>query len=503
MSHNKTTWRMSRQVKERIFIRGLLHLDTPTHFGGSEAEGATDMPLLYDAKDGHSPLLTGASIAGALRNYLREYEKGYSWAEKVAEPQKSWAEQLFGHLHEEANPQDLQRPKRSSVQSWLMIDDALGTVPVLGDAVEVRDGVAIEGKTRTAKKDAKFDLELLAAGTVFPMNFELWVSKDNPQLLESLAIALHGLESGEIGLGKRKRRGYGRCHVTGWQVWRYRMDDVEQLLGWLTHHDKQATNYQKGIYSLLGVQPTSTHQGNWFKLHATFALQGSLFIRSYGTGKNDPDAAYQSSWRDGVAKPVLPGTSLAGVLRARGLRIAQTVGNEEKAKSLINSLFGGERKDEAGNEFLQASRLTVEETVIKPETAVTDLVQNRVSIDRFTGGARDTALFNQQPLFAKDETVVTVDLHLQNPEDYDVGLLLLLLKDLWTEDLPLGGESSVGRGRLQGRRAALTHQNGAKREWVLTTTAVSPNKLTFATGNPDDLQTFVTALHTHLTGEQS
>ena len=27
------------------------------------------------------------------------------------------------------------------------------------------------------------------------------------------------------------------------------------------------------------------------------------------------------------------------------------------------------------------------------------------------------------------------------------GLLLLVLKDLWSGDLPLGGESSVGRGR--------------------------------------------------------
>jgi hypothetical protein len=32
---------------------------------------------------------------------------------------------------------------------------------------------------------------------------------------------------------------------------------------------------------------------------------------------------------------------------------------------------------------------------------------------------------------------------------------LLLLRDLWTEDLPIGGTSSVGRGRLKGRVATL------------------------------------------------
>lgn len=96
---------------------------------------------------------------------------------------------------------------------------------------------------------------------------------------------------------------------------------------------------------------------------------------------------------------------------------------------------------------------------------------------------------------------MTVDLHLQNPKNHDIGLLLLLLKDLWTEDLPLGGESSVGRGRLQGRQAELTHQNGERQEWILT--AVAPNRLNFEQGDPAKLQEFVDALQLHLTGGQS
>lgn len=406
----------------------------------------------------------GNSSAGALRNYLREYEKGYGWPEDASAKQKSWAEQLFGHLDDEDNPRVPQRRKRSSVQSWLMVDDALGKLPPHGELIELRDGVQIEGKTRTAAQGKKFDLELLSAGATFPISFELWVSQENPQLLESLAIALHGLESGAIGLGKRKRRGYGRCHVSGWQVWRYKMDDVEQVLGWLNHQAvTQTAVYQSDIFNLLAVAPASSHQGKSFHMQAAFALDGSLFIRSYGSEKNAPDAVHLQSWRDGKAKPVLPGTSLAGALRARGLKIAKTVGEEDKARNLIVSIFGGENVDDQGNEILQASRLLVQETVIEPETAVTNLVQNRVSIDRFTGGARDTALFNEQPVFAKEETIVTVDLHLRKPEEMvekeseaRIGLLLLLLKDLWTEDLPLGGESSVGRGRLKGKEATLT-----------------------------------------------
>ncbi len=49
-------------------------------------------------------------------------------------------------------------------------------------------------------------------------------------------------------------------------------------------------------------------------------------------------------------------------------------------------------------------------------------------------------------------------------DDARIGLLLLVLKDLWTGDLPLGGESSVGRGRLRGLSATI--RDGDK-QWTL------------------------------------
>ena len=72
----------SRGVTERLFITGQLELQTPTHFGNGDKGAKTDMPLLRDAWDNKTPLLTGSSIAGALRNYLREYENGYGVAEQ-------------------------------------------------------------------------------------------------------------------------------------------------------------------------------------------------------------------------------------------------------------------------------------------------------------------------------------------------------------------------------------------------------------------------------------
>ncbi len=128
-------------------------------------------------------------------------------------------------------------------------------------------------------------------------------------------------------------------------------------------------------------------------------------------------------------------------------------------------------------------------------------VQNRVSIDRFTGGTRDGALFNEQPLFGGAQSLVTVDLQLENPQEYEIGLLLLLLKDLWTGDLPLGGEISVGRGRLRGKNCQLEYRNGQEQTWKLL--ANGANGLRVTTGKPQDLENYVARLHTHLGGSKS
>ena len=183
---------------------------------------------------------------------------------------------------------------------------------------------------------------------------------------------------------------------------------------------------------------------------------------------------------------------MAGALRARALKVANTLDANGRAQTLIDEMFGVEMRPGVQP---KASRVTVTEEVV--HNAKTDLVQNRVSIDRFTGGARETALFSEQPAFGGNDTTLEVNIKLINPENYEVGLLLLLLKDLWTGDLALGGESSVGRGRLKGKKADLAHHSaGAPQEWKIV---ANGENLTIE-GDRDALEGFVAALNTHLNG---
>jgi len=482
----------SRQIGERWVIEGDLVLQTPTHLGNGDTDGIVDMPLLLDEATGRA-LLPGTSLAGALRNYLRERRHGF---EKRAPD--ALIEALFGG--EKGNDE--------GSQSALIIDDALGEMP----GIELRDGVRIDPITRTAKIDIddgvlrgyKYDLQLLEAGTTFPLRMELLLSRgnDQQQMKQMLALALHGLEAGEVAIGLRKRRGFGVCRVERWRATRYDFTKPTDLLAWLAedHPDwKFAPGDQRSgqhIADLLGVSLERVEdRRNLCRIHAHFIIDGSLLIRA-GFGEQDrgPDTVHLHSARPGGArKPVLSGTSLAGALRHRAERILRTIGNAAQATTMIDNMFGPARITSGDKQKARSSRLIVSETVIENPVS---LVQNRIRIDRFTGSVHGTGLFNEQPVFGKNDTLVTIDLTLRNPQDAEIGLLLLLLKDLWTGDLPLGGEIGIGRGRLKGVEAVIeTPHHKAK---PLTISAVDGDRR-LTVSDRSALERYVAALHTEAT----
>jgi len=501
MSSPSWSGAVSRKIVRRIEIEGDLVLQTPAHFGNGDGDDLIDIPLLTDPLDDKTPLLTGASIAGALRGYLREREHGFRGKASGA---KSASILLFGGS----------RGDEYGEQSPLIIEDAYGK----NATIELRDGVGLAGKSRTAAHDKLFTIEMWEAGTTFPLRFELIVrqSDNATEIKQALATALAGFNDGSITLGSRKRRGYGQVSVAGWRVKEYDLTNTAQLLDWIENGAKALSGAaHPDIVQALGVGEMIADQRQVFRLKAEFSLEGSLLIRS-GSGPdseqantNDaqrPDFMHLHSARpesDGTRKraPILSGTSLTGALRARAIKIARLIAppgseGEKTARTLIDGMFGADMNIATDP---VASRLTVYERTVS--SVENQLVQNRVSLDRFTGGTRDGALFNEQPLFGNTQSIVTVNLQLENPQEYEIGLLLLLLKDLWTGDLPLGGEISIGRGRLRGKNCHLEYQNSQIKVWNLL--ANGANVLSVTIGKPQELEQYVAGLHTYLSGSES
>jgi CRISPR/Cas system CSM-associated protein Csm3 (group 7 of RAMP superfamily) len=477
-----------------------------------------------------------------LRSYLRERQLGYcanlprppkdntkrerDRFNAETEKERGWyASILFGGA----------RGDDDGNQSALVVHDALGQA--IG--YELRDGVRIEPETRTAQDEKKYDTTLLAAGSTFELRFDLLIGlpdgcsqvddegfkRHRERLLLALATALDGLANGEITLGARKRRGFGRCSVNNWIAYDYDLLRRDGLLAWLAEDYAGWTKAVEpredtSIRAALGVNDLIGDQRQCFTLSATFALDGSLLVRS-GTPDQGPDMVHLQSLRpseDGEMKrrPILAGTSWAGALRSRATQILYTLAPNEHVKmrdcvgkkddrvtELIESLFGPEEV-RAGDRNAKASRVEITETVIEERDEndreiVKRLEQTRIRIDRFTGGAFESALFSEEPLFGSPASRLTLELALRLPQDHleqrqqaEIGMLLLLLKDLWTGDLPLGGEVGIGRGRLRGLSATLGCP-GKKPQWQLSQ-ADEQSPLIVTEGDRDALQSYVDAL---------
>lgn len=458
---SESRWKESCDIAERIVIEGELELDTPAHFGNGDAHSLMDMPVMRDPAD-QTFVLTGSSIAGALRAYL----------EAAGEGGKGIAKTLFGEIG-----------KTESNESALVVYDARSEAT----ASELRDNVRLDPTTKAPVEGAKFDMEVIEARTTFKLRFDLHRREDEQNFVSGLGFALAGLQNGEIGLGKRKTRGFGQCHAQKWRVRRYAMTKFEDMLAWIKD-DRAGASQAPDIKTALGSLKSIARDS--FEIKAVFSVDGSLIIRASGSAAGDlnaPDAVHLTSRRGDRQMPIISGTSLAGALRARATRIANTF-NPTKASAFVEEMFGmAKDKSEDGSKEDKShiSKVWVKECVV--ENAA-DYVLTRVKIDRFTGGAYPSGLFTEQPIFGKpqDQTRVSVSLALRDPSPAQIGLLLLLLKDLWTGDLPLGGESGVGRGRLCGQSATLSQ--GATR-WELD----KKGKVINQSQPPTDLQTFVDA----------
>lgn len=427
-----------RTMVVRWVVTGEMRLETAAHFGG-EGESFADMTLLRDPLDGLTPLFPGTSLAGALRSHLADVLGGYFFDEDKA------VITLFGASRK--NDAD-------GAQSPLIVFDSLGELPD-GLKVEIRDGVSINPATGTAEPHKKFDIEVLPAGTIFRVRVELIVEKseEEPKLVALLVKALDGLASGQISLGMRRSRGLGAVNARNWKARRFDLTTSDGWVNWLTsdHINPLADEapFNSPVEAIesacpaLRLEEIPEDKRARLVIDVDFLLDGDLLVRSPGCESTAPDSVHLHS----AGKPVLPGTSLAGAMRAQALRIARCVRSFQKdGDEWINQLFGPHIENKQNSSLLQsrASKLRVSENFVsnsKPHR------QTRIAIDRFTGGAVSGALFDEEVEAGGN---INVRLELRKPTEAEIGLILLLLKDLLSGEIPVGGSASVGRGVLKG-----------------------------------------------------
>jgi CRISPR/Cas system CSM-associated protein Csm3 (group 7 of RAMP superfamily) len=442
------------RVLGRILVSGELKLKTPLIIGSGDGD-ETDNDLLRD-RDG-LPFIPGTSWAGAVRDYF--YDEDDS---------NPWFEAFFGSELDKEKDQEKEY-QSALITSDLFLIDKSPYIP------EYRTNVVIEGKTGTAEEGKLFDYEVIPAGKSFDFQCEIVLRQEifhnpnaentNAQRLAAMIDYTHSiitlLQQGQMVLGAKTNSGFGRVVLTNVLFRHFDFSNPEDRLDWFSgkrdlfpyekEKNKPAGYFEKAKKSVLDIS-------------GSFFVEDSIIIREYL--ENDPDADYRSFHSNN--KAVLPGTSLKGVIRQRAAKIFNTLGIDQNKKAMeqyLNQLFGwvetnGKNGDLDSAKALRG-RVSISESIIEGGREAN---QTRIKIDYFTGGVLEHALFSEKPIWSHGKAVINLNLrikkiakreddqHQEKNEEIltDAAIILQVMKDLWDGDLPVGGEASIGRGRLKG-----------------------------------------------------
>lgn len=487
-------------------ITATLKLRTPLHVGtGAGTETADDL-LRRDARG--RLLIPGTALAGALRSIAtrlapRFASTGLCYALKPKDAKKACGClvcQLFGDI----NPQE--DDEKGNATRIVIYDAVLDTPPKL----QIRDGVGIDRATGAAarRERIKFDLEVLPAGATFKVRLELDRRLVDEGALQLLAATLAEWQAGRGAVGGRVSRGLGAFDLTDVQFIARDLDQPDALMTLLRDGPPWDANDGKRDWiaeKLQTVPAIPKWNGDakepvaraWALAEFTLAATGPFLthdLTQAGRGGFDhaPVLAAYTPGPPGPGLrgvPVLPGSSLRGVLRSQAERIARTLAtldawsagaNHEQRKnaflarcpacnplttqtsdevascnSFIKTLKKQDREklERAGAEdklclacrlfgsTWNGSRLRVEDAPFKEGARLEYKVLDFLAIDRFTGGGRDSAKFDALVLWKPQ---FSVRLFLDNPEPWELGWLALTLRDL--QD----GLATVGFGRAKG-----------------------------------------------------
>ncbi|WP_066635760.1 RAMP superfamily CRISPR-associated protein [Desulfolucanica intricata] len=444
-------------VTGKLLLKGQIKIKTPLIIGSGEKNSDVDITLLKDSAG--NPYIPATSFAGVLRHYFYEHAE-------IEENEKEQLRYFWGD--------DDERKETSICQSALFISDLTSANK---SVIKIRDGVAIDNKKGIAKEGKKYDYEVLEPGALFNLKMEItFRSKtyDKQIFVKILAFLIKALKENYISVGAMTTKGFGRCKLINEEIYELDFNRKEDVIALLSGD----MNLIRQGCTTIDINDTYPMKTKEFTIESLFEIKNSLIVRAYSGDPLAPDAMHILS----NGHPVLPGTSIKGAIRSRAVRIINTLGSN--GEELIKRLFGWV-DDEGVSKEKYKSRVIIEEEKI---SNIASEIQSRIKIDRFTGGVIKTALFEIMPLWpvVSDKEMVSIKIRIKNYDDWEAGLLLLVLKDLWNADLPIGGEKSIGRGVLKGIQANISF--GEK----ISISAGINNKINLS-GSAEKLEYFVQA----------
>lgn len=405
---------MKEEIYSIVFMTLHLTLESALSIGTGEKEA-----IVLDSEG--KPYIPATSLAGVLRHGMP----------------KEMGDQLFGWISTERSNKEQSIPTRINVRNAYADKESYKLV--------YRECVKLN-EYHTADGRMKYTILAVDRGAKFKAHLEMEFESLNQekQLMDALTDVLFRMNEGEITLGHKSMRGFGKVSIRCTSKRYCREDETAPLLASLDHREELELPY--AIERLT--------EGCFEKLEFDIQIRDTLCVREYAPvtyadkGTDSPPTYVQLT---SGKNAVIPGTSWAGMLRHAAEALLIEMGlSKERSRACINTLFGYVDEE---TKSAQISHVRFEDTIFV-NTSQNDYARGRrTAINRASGGAAKGALYAEGVLAEQGEkTEGKLCMYIRKNQDcsaWGKDLLLLLVRELNEGRLYVGGNGSIGRGMIR------------------------------------------------------
>ena len=407
---------------EKIYYQIILKQESPLRIGTNDGID-TDNDVLTDKRG--CPFIPGSSLAGVLRAKL---EKSDSKA----------ATELFGD-------------EKSMAESRVLVSDAVLPADTRPEEISIsrRDGVGLNDWGRNIK-GAKYDFQVSETRRDFTAILELDARErdESAKSLESLMLAI---QDEGLTLGARTTRGYGFFKA---EVKRKSFSLPEELEKWLDYNPFDLEAFSDEDDDWKAGDEGKTQSGN-LRIQAEFQIVDGFNIRvktssfEHAADDRQPDSVPLMAFEE---KAVIPGTAWAGVFRHhmhRLIRECRIREPEEKLKT-VDALFGVMEKKEKKKSAIRFLESRIEGGYAQKTT--------RNAVERVTQAPKNGGVFTVS-YWNGGEGTLSIEIDKDRLGKFELELVAATLIDFHLGLAAIGGESGIGRGRIQINRIRVNEED--------------------------------------------
>lgn len=440
----------------RLQAHVVLEAETPLVIGSGRKTMLTDAAILKDVNG--LPYIPGTSIAGILSHALDEKTKGTFFGVKSTSKENDNDSKGSDIIFSEGKIIDLKGKVIDGISNLSDTDfsNRFKRLPKRNHVCLTDKGVA--------KNAGKFDEEVIYKGCRFAFDIELVAkSGDLDSASSFFDEVLSSLYSSTFRIGGGTRNGFGKMKVHEIKKRTLILSNECELDKYLNYSSILSSNYADWE----AFEKSSTDEG-WITYELTLT---PVDFFSFGAGFGDKvvdDIQVREEcieWNDkneGTFKEkyLIPATSLKGAIAHRvafysnlkegkyAMQIPEEFDNYSGGmNTAVGQLFGYQKdKEDLRRGICIFNDLFVEKNEKKEK------VFNHVSIDRFTGGAIDGALFSEKVIDGRDLKLKTTIMVKDTGEEGLNNALECLeraLKDIDLGTLTFGGGSGRGHGTFK------------------------------------------------------